>query len=65
MRSRSIRGQLTGVEHYVALEGSRSGWLDYEATLGAAAPAFTAAEIGERDPLTINYTSGTTSGQKV
>ena len=60
----AVRRQLTGVQHYVALEGSRSGWLDYEATLGAAAPAFTAAEIGERDPLTINYTSGTTSRPK-
>ena len=60
----AVREQLTGVQHYVALEGSRSGWLDYEATLGAAAPAFTAAEISERDLLTINYTSGTTSRPK-
>jgi fatty-acyl-CoA synthase len=60
----SIRGQLTGVQHYVALEGSRPGWLEYEATLGAAAPTFTPAEIGERDLLTINYTSGTTSRPK-
>ena len=59
-----VRGQLTGVQHYVALEGSRPGWLDYEATLGATEPAFTAVEIGERDPLTINYTSGTTARPK-
>ena len=60
----AVRGQLTGVQHYVALEGSRPGWLDYEATLGATEPAFTAVEIGERDPLTINYTSGTTARPK-
>ena len=60
----TVREQLTGVRHYVALEGSRPGWLDYEATLGAADPTFRAAEIGERDLLTINYTSGTTSRPK-
>ena len=60
----AVREQLTGVRHYVALEGSRPGWLDYEATLGAADPTFRAAEIGERDLLTINYTSGTTSRPK-
>jgi fatty-acyl-CoA synthase len=59
-----IRGQLTEVRHYVALEGSRPGWLDYEAALGAAAPSFTGPDIGERDLLTINYTSGTTSRPK-
>ena len=43
---------------------ARTGWLDYEATLGAASPGFTPREIGERDLLTINYTSGTTSRPK-
>ena len=60
----TIRDRLTEVRHYVALEGSRPGWLDYEATLGAAEPSFTRAQIGERDLLTINYTSGTTSRPK-
>ena len=59
-----IRGQLTRVEHFVALEGSRAGWLDYEALVSAASPAFTPAPIDERDLLTINYTSGTTSRPK-
>src|SRR5919198_2248609 len=26
-----LRGQLAGVRHFVALEGRRSGWLEYEA----------------------------------
>ena len=60
----SIRGQLSGVDHFVALDGSRPGWIDYEATLAAAAPAFSPVEAGERDLLTINYTSGTTSRPK-
>src|SRR5262249_32746836 len=32
-----MRPELKGVRHFVALEGERSGWLDYEATLAAAA----------------------------
>src|SRR5215475_250307 len=59
---------MPGVRHYVALDGSPSGagggWLDYEATVAAAAPDFTRPEIGERDLLTINYTSGTTARPK-
>lgn len=60
----SVRGQLNEVQHYVALEGSRPGWIEYETTLRAARPPFTPVEIGERDLLTINYTSGTTSRPK-
>src|SRR5438067_3680179 len=32
----SIRASLPKVEKYVALEGAKDGWLDYETTLGAA-----------------------------
>src|SRR6185436_9438878 len=28
-----VRNQMPDVEHFVALEGSKAGWLDYEATL--------------------------------
>ncbi len=59
-----IRKDLTGVENFVALDGSRAGWLDYEALAAASSPAFTRPAIGERDLLTINYTSGTTSRPK-
>ncbi len=59
-----IRDQLPGVRHFVAFEGSRDGWLDYEAAIAAAVPDFTRPEIGERDLLTINYTSGTTARPK-
>jgi fatty-acyl-CoA synthase len=59
-----IRDQLPGVTHFVALEGQRDGWLDYEQLLAAAPPAFTRPEITERDLLTINYTSGTTARPK-
>lgn len=36
-----IRQRLPGVEHFVALEGARAGWLDYESTLAAAGTEFT------------------------
>jgi len=60
----AIRSGLRGVEHYVSLEGSRPGWLDYEALLDEALPSPALAPIAERDLLTINYTSGTTSRPK-
>ena len=60
----SVRDQMPGVRHFVALEGEKDGWLDYEAMIAAAGPVFTKPEIGERDLLTINYTSGTTSRPK-
>ena len=60
----SVRAEIPGVEHFVALEGARPGWLDYEQALSAAPAAFAAPAIGENDLLTINYTSGTTSRPK-
>jgi fatty-acyl-CoA synthase len=59
-----IRDQLPGVEQFVALEGARDGWLEYETTLAAASPEFSRPKVAERDLLTINYTSGTTSRPK-
>jgi fatty-acyl-CoA synthase len=60
----SVRDQMPGVRHFVAFEGGKDGWLDYEGLIAASGPAFTKPEIGERDLLTINYTSGTTSRPK-
>jgi len=60
----SVSAEIPGVEHFVALEGNRSGWLDYEQILTATPPTFARPEIGENDLLTINYTSGTTSRPK-
>jgi len=59
-----IRAQLPNVEHFVALEGARAGWLDYEALVAAASGEFAPPAVDERDLLTINYTSGTTSRPK-
>jgi fatty-acyl-CoA synthase len=60
----SVRDQLPGVRHFVAFEGARDGWLDYEAAIAAASPDFTRVDVDERDLLTINYTSGTTARPK-
>jgi fatty-acyl-CoA synthase len=59
-----IRDQIPDVEHFVALEGARDGWLDYEQLVSSATPEFLKPEIGESDLLSINYTSGTTSRPK-
>ena len=59
-----VRGRMPGVRHFVALEGRREGWLDYEALIKDSPSAFTRPEIDENDVLTINYTSGTTARPK-
>src|SRR4051812_30086204 len=60
----SIRDRIPNVEQFVALEGERDGWLDYEAALEASSSQFTRPEIAETDLLSVNYTSGTTSRPK-
>ena len=59
-----IRGQLNSIESFVALEGSRKGWLEYETTLQTHNPDFQPVSIDESDLITINYTSGTTARPK-
>jgi fatty-acyl-CoA synthase len=60
----SVRAELPNVEQFVALEGAREGWLDYEATLATATTDFTRPAIAESDLISINYTSGTTARPK-
>jgi fatty-acyl-CoA synthase len=60
----SIRDQIPDVEQFVALEGSKTGWLNYEELLAQATPEFLKPQIAESDLITINYTSGTTSRPK-
>lgn len=59
-----IRGHIPNVTHFVALEGGRDGWLNYEQTLAAAPSTFLPVEIHEHDLLSLNYTSGTTARPK-
>jgi len=59
-----LRPQLPNVRHFVALEGTSTGWLDFERLLDEAPASFERPAIEENDLLTINYTSGTTSRPK-
>jgi fatty-acyl-CoA synthase len=58
------RERLPDSIRYVALEGHRDGWLEYEQLLADAAPSPHRPDIDEGDLLSINYTSGTTSRPK-
>src|SRR5271170_6624575 len=60
----SVRDRMPAVRHFVALEGNKPGWLEYEALLHGSGESFEVPEIAETDLLAINYTSGTTSRPK-
>src|SRR5213596_995174 len=60
----SIRSKIPDVSVFVALCGSKPGWLDYETLIAASPRKFERPTILETDLLTINYTSGTTSKPK-
>ena len=60
----AARQRLPASIKYVALEGTRTGWLEYERLLAAAHADPPRPAIDERDLLSINYTSGTTSRPK-
>jgi len=60
----SVRAKMPAVQHFVALEGRKAGWLEYETLLDAAPEGCPEIAIAEGDLLTINYTSGTTSRPK-
>src|SRR5438132_1038825 len=61
-----VRGQLSGVEQFVALGGAggRKGWREHDAEVAQAKPAFERPQIDESDLLALNYTSGTTAKPK-
>src|SRR5881398_1829742 len=48
-----IRDQIPGVQHFVALEGARDGWLDYEQLIRGASGEFLKPQISESDLLSI------------
>jgi fatty-acyl-CoA synthase len=59
-----IRSQIPTVAFFVALEGDKAGWLEYESLVAEAPRNFRRSTIHEMDLLTINYTSGTTASPK-
>jgi fatty-acyl-CoA synthase len=59
-----VRAELPNVTSFVALEGEKEDWLDYETLLAKASPGFDPVSSRESDLISINYTSGTTSRPK-
>jgi fatty-acyl-CoA synthase len=59
-----VRARMPNVQHFVALEGEKPGWLGYESLLAAGSGSFEMGDIAETDIISINYTSGTTSRPK-
>src|SRR5262245_21578908 len=59
-----IRASIPAVEQFVALEGRKEGWIDYESAIAARQPSFQRPRIEENNLISINYTSGTTSKPK-
>src|SRR6266852_3556746 len=54
-----IRARLPKVERFVAFEGARPGWVDYELAIAAESTNVDRRTIDEHDVISINYTSGT------
>ena len=59
-----IRDKLPDGITFVALEGARDGWLDYESLVQQTSAAPSLPVLDEHQLLSINYTSGTTSRPK-
>src|SRR5439155_6376769 len=51
----TIRSKIPNVSAFVALNGTKSGWLDYEELISESAKEFHRPEILETDLLSINY----------
>jgi acyl-CoA synthetase (AMP-forming)/AMP-acid ligase II len=60
----SLRPQLGGIEHFIAFDGARAGWLDYEALLDNASAQAPRVEVRPADVACLMYTSGTTGAPK-
>ena len=60
----NVREKLTAVEHFVALEGEKDGWSEYEQLILGIEANYEPVDIDEDDLITINYTSGTTARPK-
>jgi len=56
------RGQCP-LEHFILIGGEQSGWRSFEKEIAKAKPA-SPVPLGVQDPMTINFTSGTTGNPK-
>ena len=58
---KQLQPKFTSVTHYVAMEGSSPGMLDFEKLVADGSPDIDDAEVDESDVTILMYTSGTTS----
>jgi len=58
---KALQPKFTSVTHYVAMEGSSPGMLDFEKLVAEGSPDIEDAEVDESDVTILMYTSGTTS----
>lgn len=60
-----LRDQLTSVEHFILFDGpAQQGFLSYQDLISAEDDSFIWADMDERDPMGLCYTSGTTGNPK-
>src|SRR5580704_6744660 len=52
----SVRARMPEVQHFVALEGDKAGWLGYESLIERSSESIEFPQIIETDLLSINYT---------
>src|SRR5271156_1945231 len=60
----SVRDRMPAVRHFVALEGNKPGWLEYEALVQGRGGSVEVAEIAQTRLLANHQASGTTSRPK-
>lgn len=58
-----VRDELD-LEHYFLVGGDREGWKNFEEALAEGTTGFESSGLKAEDPMTINYTSGTTGDPK-
>jgi len=58
---KQLQPKFTSVQHYVAMEGSSPGMLDFEKLVADGSPDIDDIEVDESDVTILMYTSGTTS----
>ncbi|HXG36356.1 MAG TPA: AMP-binding protein, partial [Dehalococcoidia bacterium] len=62
--ARSIRPQIPGVRHFISIDSSAPGFLDYSTLISRQAPDQPSLTVDDSNPTLLLYTSGTTDNPK-
>jgi acyl-coenzyme A synthetase/AMP-(fatty) acid ligase len=60
-----LRAECASLRALVLVDGAREGWIDYQAAVAAASPAFTTADTAADEEALCYFTSGTTGYPKM